>query len=88
LWAYLSSRQLVSLPDLQAVIKLRSGMPGVSARRVLERNVSSGAVSGAELLLHEALEKAGFRGWEAGVRITDQLGIFVSSMCYLPAPSS
>jgi very-short-patch-repair endonuclease len=69
LWAWCSSRRVLSRDQLAAEVQGRLGRHGTRQLLRLLRLTASGAVSGAEVRLHRLLRRAGLTGWEAGVRI-------------------
>ena len=75
LYAWATTRGLVSRDDLAAELRARFGRPGAAALRRLLVLTRDGAVSGAEVLLHRALRRAGLGGWRAGVAVHDAAGV-------------
>jgi hypothetical protein len=75
LYAWLSSRKLVTRSDLSLAIRSRYARPGCAQLRRLISLTRSGAVSGAEFRLHELLRRSGITGWVAGARIEDEEGL-------------
>jgi very-short-patch-repair endonuclease len=75
LWAWLSSRRILSHDELVELIGARRGSPGTGRLRELARITRSGAVSRAELRLHALLDEAGITGWVAGATVRDQHGV-------------
>jgi hypothetical protein len=75
LYAWAVTRRVVAREDVEAERCHRFGQHGVVALRRLLELTASGAVSGGEHLLHELLRRAGVRGWQAGVTLSDNDGI-------------
>jgi hypothetical protein len=75
LWAWLSSRQLITRSCLAGAIADRAGWRGTPQLLTLLRLVRRGAASRGELELHRLLDAAGIRGWVAGARVSDRAGV-------------
>jgi very-short-patch-repair endonuclease len=75
LYAWLSTRGLLSRSDLSAAVLAGTGRHGIRRLRTLQRLTATGASSEAERRLHHLLECAGLRGWRAAARISDRAGV-------------
>jgi hypothetical protein len=75
LWAWVSSRKILDPAGLEAAISRRRRWRGRPQLQQILQLVGSGAVSGAEFLLHQLLREAGIEGWTAGVTIADAEGV-------------
>jgi hypothetical protein len=85
LWAWVSSRGVLTADDLLEATAVRRWRPGVRALRDLHALVKDGAVSRAELLLHELLREAGVIDWQAGARVSDAAGLIGVADVLFPA---
>ena len=65
LMAWVRTRDILTLPQLEAVMEERRGRPGVVQLQRLLTDTRAGALSDAERRLHEILGDAGIGGWEA-----------------------
>ena len=75
LWAWVSSRQLLTREQLAQACLDRVGWRGTPQLLALLKLVRRGAASRAELRLHQLLDAAGITGWEAGVALGDAAGV-------------
>jgi uncharacterized protein DUF559 len=75
LWAWLSTRRVMEVADLQAAVGERRHWRGTPGLRNLLDQVGDGAVSVAERRLHDLLHGAGISGWEPGVALADSAGV-------------
>jgi very-short-patch-repair endonuclease len=75
LWAWLSTRQLITRQDLAGAAMARTGRRGTPQLLRLLRYTRTGAVSPAEWRLHQLLRRAGIAGWQAGVTVRDVDGV-------------
>lgn len=75
LWAWLSTRQIMTRRELSQHALARTGWHGTPQLVRLLRYTRFGAVSGAEWRLHELLRRAGISGWRAGVTLHDRDGV-------------
>jgi hypothetical protein len=75
LYAWASSRAVLTRDDVVAGLRARAGRPGAGQLRRLLDVTASGAVSGGEHVLHSLMSGAGIIGWRAGVRVDDAAGI-------------
>ncbi|MBL8931296.1 MAG: DUF559 domain-containing protein [Kineosporiaceae bacterium] len=78
LFAWLSSRQILSEDALDRLLRRRSGCRGTTQLRRLAALTESGAVSPAERITHDLLTSAGITGWRAGARIVDGTGQIIA----------
>lgn len=70
LWAWVTTRRILDLQELQEAILARPKWHGTAQLRSIAGLVAGGAVSEAELRMHELLRKAGILGWMANARCT------------------
>ena len=83
LWAWATTRGILTLDALRADIDAHAGRHGNGRLKELLAWGASGAVSEAERRAHLLLAGAGITGWEAGVRIRDAEGIVgVADLCF------
>jgi very-short-patch-repair endonuclease len=75
LWAWVSTRHVLDRLALEDAVAARRNWYGTAQLRRIAELVSSGAVSGAEFLLHQLLRQAGLTGWSANLPITDGAGV-------------
>jgi very-short-patch-repair endonuclease len=69
LYAWLSSRNKLSVADIAAFAETREALPGVVQLRRLVEVIGAGAASSAESRLHDVLRSAKIVGWQAGVPV-------------------
>ena len=69
LWAWLSTRKILTRAELSAEVLARTGRHGTPTLVRLLGTISTGAVSVAELRLHRLLRRAGLTGWTANTEI-------------------
>ena len=74
LYAWATTRGLVTRDDVAAELRDRFGRPGAGRLRRLLALTRTGAVSSAEVLLHRLLRRAGVTGWRAGAEVHDEAG--------------
>ncbi|MFI7587843.1 DUF559 domain-containing protein [Spongisporangium articulatum] len=75
LWAWVSTRRILDVSDLETAIERRRGWTGTENLRRLARFAATGAVSRAERLLHDLLRDAAVTGWAANVEVRDRQGL-------------
>lgn len=85
LLAWVSSRHLLSAPDLAQWVRAHPSRWGNVARRRAAERLVSGAMSRAEERLHELLRRAGITGWRAGVHLLEQVGVPAQADVYFEA---
>lgn len=69
LWAWLTSRGVITRQELAREVREGTGRHGTAALLALRTATRGGAVSVAERRLHELLRGAGILGWRAGAEI-------------------
>jgi very-short-patch-repair endonuclease len=69
LWAWVSTRRVISRNHLVHAVHERTGRPGTPQLMHLLKLTRRGAVSGAEHLFHILLDGAGLTGWQANARV-------------------
>jgi len=74
LWAWLSTREVLSWQDLDDAVRERRRLHGTPQLRRLAEETRQGAVSGGERRLHGLLRDAGIGGWQANCRVEDGAG--------------
>lgn len=83
LWAWATTRRILTLDLLREDIEAHPGRRGNGRLRELLDWGSTGAVSEAERRAHLLLQDAGLTGWEAGVRVRDAEGLIgVVDICF------
>ena len=75
LYAWATTRGLVTRADVAAELRARFGRPGAVRLRHLLALTVTGAVSGAEVLLHRLLRRAGVAGWRPNAEVYDGHGL-------------
>lgn len=75
LYAWLTTRRLLSRRHFAAMVRARTGRAGATQLRRLLRVTASGAVSSAEMRAHAVLRAAGVVGWVANAEISDAAGV-------------
>lgn len=75
LWAWLSSRRVLTRTQLAQAVGVRFGRDGNARLVRLLELTRTGAASHAERRLHALLRTAGLRGWRAGVPVHDGAGV-------------
>ncbi|TDE94144.1 DUF559 domain-containing protein [Occultella glacieicola] len=78
LWAYVSSRSLLSQAHLLEAIADRRGHRGTGQLRHFADLAGRGAANPAEVRLHEILRAAGLTQWRAGVPVKTPDGLIVA----------
>lgn len=78
LWAWLSSRRILSTDQLAQAVRDRLGWPGTPNLLSILTVAQGGAGSVAEQRLHHLLRSAGIGGWAAGVTIHDGSGLVIA----------
>jgi very-short-patch-repair endonuclease len=76
LLAWASSRRVVDADGLRTWLDGHPNAWGNTQRRRVLARLQSGAMSGAELLLHQLLRRARIRGWVAGASLREVLGVW------------
>ncbi len=85
LWAYVSTRSIVTREELAAAARARLGLKGTPALLLLMRATSTGAVSVAEMHVHRILARAGITGWVANATVCDAAGLVGAVDILFPA---
>jgi hypothetical protein len=75
LLAWLVTRGVTTRDDLERGVERYRRRPGAAQLRLWLDVTRAGALSSAEELCHETLNRFGIRGWTANVPITDSLGV-------------
>ncbi|MBK6873471.1 MAG: DUF559 domain-containing protein [Kineosporiaceae bacterium] len=75
LYAWLSTRDILTRDLILDVIRSGTGRHGVPQLLRLARVVRTGAVSAAEDLFHQILRRGGLAGWAAGQKVFDDVGL-------------
>lgn len=75
LLAWVTTRQVLDRTGLAAATRARTGRHGTPQLVRLLRETSSGALSPAELRLHDVLRRAGITGWIANAPVPDVDGV-------------
>lgn len=75
LYAWATSRTVLSHADLAQALRLQFGRHGNAQLARLTAYTAHGAVSAAEHRCHALLRRAGITGWQAGATVRDALGV-------------
>jgi very-short-patch-repair endonuclease len=74
LWAFVSTRRILTVDALRRLVLERRGRWGTPRLRDLLDLVQHGAVSRAEYVFHQLLREAGITGWIANAEVQDDAG--------------
>ena len=83
--AWVASRDLLSVPELEAWLGAHPGAVGNVRRRIALERLRSGAVNVAEEKLHDLLRGAGVVGWEANAALFPSTGVAARADVWFPS---